>query len=151
METSGGDPSRQRGTLLIDTHHYVASQPMFVLTGMEPAGGSAETRTHARTHAPRLTHTWHSQTTSPGASGASSPVTPDAVGELHEGEGEVQAEEEKQVPRGFIRQDRSGKSHMQREKASTRHRSPPNIAVISATSDSHTTHRAALGGLMTPG
>ena len=34
------------------------------------------------------------------------PVAPDAVRELHEGEGKVKAEEGEQVPGGFIRQDR---------------------------------------------
>lgn len=87
---------------------------MFVLRGLEP-GGSAETRTHARTRSlthSALTLTWHSQKTntgSNGANGASLPVTPNAVGQFHESEGEVQAEEEKQVSRGFIRQNRPEK------------------------------------------
>lgn len=41
------------------------------------------------------------------ANSVSLPVTPDTVRQLHEGEGEVQTEEEEQIPGGFIRQDRS--------------------------------------------
>lgn len=83
-ETSGGDQCRQNGTLLIDTHHYAASQSMF-------ACRKKRRNTRALT-APMQTHTWHIQKTntgSKGANAASLPVTPDAVGQLHESEGQV--------------------------------------------------------------
>ena len=40
------------------------------------------------------------------ASGVSSPVAPDTVGQLHEGERQVEAEEEEQIPGRFVREDR---------------------------------------------
>lgn len=36
---------------------------------------------------------------------SSLPVTPDAVQQLHEGEWQVQTQEEEQIPRGFVRED----------------------------------------------
>lgn len=46
----------------------------------------------------------------------SRPVAPDAVGELHEGERQVQAQEEEQIPGGFISQDRPENQHKESEK-----------------------------------
>lgn len=61
-ETSGGDQCRQNGTLLIDTHHYAASQSMFVLRVMEPAGRSAETRARSLRPCKHIRGTFRKQT-----------------------------------------------------------------------------------------
>lgn len=111
---------------------------------MKPAGSAAEAR--ART-APVLTHTWHRQKTNTGsvannANRASRlPVAPDAVGELHEREGQIQAEEEKQISGGFICQDRPERDTDTRNTFNTR---PPSTkpAVAATQSPSRTGHRS---------
>lgn len=50
------------------------------------------------------------------------PVAPDAVQQLHEGEGEVEAEEEEEVARRLVREDRPG--NKDRERVKPRGRTP---------------------------